>query len=361
MQGGVWCRCADPQDAALVATLEDALAETGGSASLLATGIDGVPNPAGRRDARQLIERHDLGVLVWIGGALDLVILQAARDAGLATILANVDGRALDGLSGFFNRGRLRAALSGVAGAFVAESATGDLLRQAGVPEAAIHSGAALEPPVEVLDYSERDRREIAEALQSRPVWMATGVRAGDVAPLAAAQRQAHRRAHRLLMVACPADPAEGPALGRAFADEAGLLAGRSSDDPIPQEAAGVHVADADGDLGLWLRLASVTFAGGTFDDRDAEDPFRIAALGSGLLHGPRTAPFGDRYARLAQAGATRHVDTWEGLGVAVEDLLATDRVAVMVTAGWDVTSRGAQSALMICETILSRLKERVA
>lgn len=361
MPPGVWFRCAEPSDAALVATIEDGLADAGTDVRVVTTGMEGAPNPSSRREARHLIERQGIRVLVWIGGALDLGYLQAAREAGVAVLLVNLSADALDGLSGFWMRGRLRVVLSGVAGLFVRDRDTAEPFRAAGVPADAIHAGAALEPAVEVLGYTESDRRDIAEALQSRPVWMATGVRMQDVEPLATAQRQATRRAHRLLLVAEPADPAEGPAIARAFTDGAGLLAGCASDDPYPQDAALVHVADAECDLGLWLRLASVTLAGGTFDDAPAVDPFVIAALGSGLLHGPRTEPFADRYARLAQAGATRSVPGWEALGLAVEDLLAADRVAVMVTAGWDVTSRGAQSVQTICETVLASLSKRAA
>ncbi|RYH04018.1 hypothetical protein EU805_01205 [Salipiger sp. IMCC34102] len=353
----LWCRCNAVRDRDLAVTLHDALTDEGDQIDLLVTGDGGTANPTGRRETRQFIAQEHPSALVWLGGPLDLGALQAAAETALPTVLVNMAEDALTPLGGFFQRGRVRTALSSLAGVYTRDSAAAAAFRQAGAVH--VYPAAVLEPSVTVLPYAEADRVEMAEALNSRSVWMACGVRAADVPQLAEAHQQATRRSHRLLLVVEAADPDEGEEIARRFGERF-LQTGRARLDPVPQEAEQVHVADTPGSLGLWLRLASVTLAGGTMAGGVAQDPFEIATLGSGLLHGPRTAPHAARYERLGAAGATRQVADWAELGGAIEDLLAADTVARMVTAGWDVTSRGAQTANAIAALLLDRL-DRVA
>ncbi|MCB5199078.1 hypothetical protein LGQ03_07480 [Loktanella sp. TSTF-M6] len=343
----VWCRCGSPAIATMADTLRSRLADDGDTVRFVLTGDGSIPHPQGKREARAHIDRTRPVALIWMGGTVDLGTLQAAADAQLPVIMVNMNGASIAPLTGFWTRGRTRAVLGRTQLVLAVDKAAERAFVAAGVDRKKVKTDIRLEEPVSVLPYTETDRRSIADALNNRPVWCATRVTMNMVAGLIAAHRHATRRSHRLLLVAEAADPGAGAALARAFGDQR-LLTEQSSVAQIPQEAAQVHIADSDGDLGLWLRLASVTFAGGTFDRSDAQDPFAIATLGSGLIHGPMTEPFAARYARLDAAQATRKIDQWTELGPAVEDLLAADRVARLVAAGWDVTSQGAEAADLI-------------
>ncbi|MBS1302323.1 hypothetical protein [Loktanella sp. SALINAS62] len=341
--------------APLADTLRDLLAADGDAVTLVLTGAMGQAHPIGKRDARSYIDAQRPVLLVWLGGTLDLGTLQAAADAGLPVVMVNMDDSALSPIMGFWSRGRARAILARTRYMLTVNEHAAAAFRAAGVPQARLRAGVRLEEPVSVLPYDEDDRREISDALNNRPVWLATKVTMDMVDSLIAAQRHATRRAHRLLLVVEAAQGLDGQMLVNAFNDQR-LLTDRSSRTRIPQEANQVHVADSDGDLGLWLRLASVTFAGGTFSKVKAQDPFEIATLGSGLVHGPVTNPYGLRYARLDAAGAARPIADWTVLGRTVEDLLAPDRVAKLVTAGWDVASQGAEAA----EIVVSQIRDAV-
>jgi 3-deoxy-D-manno-octulosonic-acid transferase len=100
---------------------------------------------------------------------------------------------------------------------------------------------------------------------------------------------------------------------------------------------------------------------GGTFSEGAgaARSPLEAAALGSAIIHGPRTAPFDAEYARLDDARAARAVLRPTRLGDAVADLMAPDRAAILAHNAWAVTSGGAGAAEAVARAILSELDSR--
>ena len=96
--------------------------------------------------------------------------------------------------------------------------------------------------------------------------------------------------------------------------------------------------------MGLWYRIASVSFVGGILVDVGGHNPFEPALLGSAILHGPHVRNFVDGYRRLARgrrrgAGRAREAELAEAL-VAT---MAPDRAAEMAAAAWAACSEGAE------------------
>ncbi|WP_394151838.1 3-deoxy-D-manno-octulosonic acid transferase [Loktanella salsilacus] len=354
MEAVVWARCATPADAAVIAALDARLKATGEDVGFAITTQD---HPEGRRAVRAHLAKLKPMLLLWIGGPLDTTTLSEAKEAGVPIVVIDLDETALDGIVSRWFPSRSRGILSQLHTVYTREQACADAFIAAGAPADRTFAVGLLEDPPAVLPYIESDRRDLAESLRNRPIWLATQTEAADVTALAAAQRLAARRSHRLMLVAVAARAEDGPALVSQF-EAQGLPASLRSLTSEPEEATQVHVVDTPAELGLWLRLATVAFAGGTLTQRAAQDPFEAAALGSVLIHGQRTAPYTARYDRLARAGATLQVDGEAGLGRAVEALLSADRVAAMAMAGWDVTSRGAEATDRIVTLIRNRLDE---
>ncbi|RVT83180.1 3-deoxy-D-manno-octulosonic acid transferase [Rhodobacteraceae bacterium CCMM004] len=208
-----------------------------------------------------------------------------------------------------------------------------------------------LSPVPRPLGCNEAERAELADLLARRPVWLAAGVAAGEVAAVLAAHRTASQFAHRLLVILVPGEGLDPCDLARRAAAEGWSVARREADED-PEEMVQVMVADAD-ELGLWYRLAPVTFVGGTLvAGARCRDPFEPAALGSAVLHGPETGALTERFGALQAAGGSCRVLDPAALGAAVEDLLAPDRAAVMAHAAWSVTTEGAEAR----ERALSRI-----
>lgn len=196
-------------------------------------------------------------------------------------------------------------------------------------------------PPPPPVAKGEVER--MAAHLASRPVWFAASVPASEIEDVLAAHTLASRLAHRLLLVLEPAECADGAGL-KSRLDLRGWPAVRRAQDARPGDETRVLIADAPEETGLWVRLASITYLGGTLRGGAVGcSPFVPAALGSVVLHGSRHGEAAAALARLQGGDAAWSLDGHDDLGLAVERFLAPDLAAEMAQAGWNVTSRDAE------------------
>ena len=153
---------------------------------------------------------------------------------------------------------------------------------------------------------------------------------------------------HRLLLILCASDSA-----GRGALEAGGWRWCRASDGRTPPTDCQVMLATPPHERGLWLRLAPVTFLGGTLSGLGpVTSPFAPASLGSALVHGPRMRGAGQAIARLHEGRAACRVGDAETLGAEVERLLSPDVAAEMARGGWVVTSAGAEASARLFEIL---------
>ena len=95
--------------------------------------------------------------------------------------------------------------------------------------------------------------------------------------------------------------------------------------------------------MGLWYRIASVSFVGGSLVDVGGHNPFEPALLGSAILFGPHVRNFVDGYRRLSDADAAVLVRSEAELAEALVATMAPDRAAAMAAAAWAACSEGAE------------------
>lgn len=371
----LWAQADGPARLPGLAALADRLARDEGVATLVtlpAAALDALPPSAAL--ARPVLLRACppesagriaafLGhwrpsVLLWAGGALRPGLL-ARTPAPRLLCEGAPDGPLLG--PGRWMPGLARATLPLFGHALVTGEAEADRLSRAGLLDEQVEILPPLDPPAPVLPCNERERRDLAQTIGARPVWLAADLPLSEVAAVIAAHRHALRGAHRLLLIAAPRDAAETPVMARAF-EEAGLRVSLRADGGEPEESAEVYLAEGSGESGLWLRLAPLVFLAGTLPaGPGGRHPFEAAALGSALLHGPVTAPHGVPWMRLDKAGAARLVRNAVELGQAIEGLLAPDRMARMAQGAWDVATQGAATMNRLVELILDRLDARGA
>jgi 3-deoxy-D-manno-octulosonic-acid transferase len=134
-----------------------------------------------------------------------------------------------------------------------------------------------------------------------RPVLLASSHHEDEFAVLSAV-RSLHARPQ---LIIAPRDPGRGPELAARVAEH-GLTATLRSAGQGP--TADVWIADSFGEMGLWYRLCPVTIIGGTFGPTEGHNPWEPAALGSAILHGPRTRNFLPDFNALHAAVAARPV-----------------------------------------------------
>ena len=170
-----------------------------------------------------------------------------------------------------------------------------------------------------------------------------------------AAHRLALKSNPRLLLILAPRHPDRGDSLAEMLQADGWSYARRAAGE-LPDKETQVYLADTMGELGLWYRIAPVSFVGGSLMPIGGHNPFEPAALGSAILHGPYITNFVDIYQRLTDVRAARLVSRGETLAQAVDDLMNPDKAAAMANAAWEVSSVGAvvtdQALDLLLETI---------
>lgn len=295
-------------------------------------------------------------VAVLAGSDLPPALICATSDAGIPLLL--VDARVAGRLA---LSDRLRAGMTGsLLARFTrllaqdAESATG--LRRRGAPAGRIEVAGRIEETTDPLTCNEAEREALARLLHARPVWLAMACPEAEEEAVIAAHAHAMQMAHRMLLILVPADPARGAILAERLSREGWVVARRQAEQE-PETDVQAYVADSEGELGLWYRLAPMTFMGGTLlPGGSGRNPFEPAALGSAILHGPHLAPYPDAYGRLAEARATRCAASPEALTALVGELMAPDRAALLAHNAWAVTSGGAEVTERVMLAILQTM-----
>ncbi|GGL54368.1 3-deoxy-D-manno-octulosonic acid transferase [Wenxinia marina] len=362
----VWIHATTPGRVAAAAVLNARLASAALDASVLVTAPPGpVPAPEGlrleavpqdlRASARAFLDHWRPDLLVWLGGELRPALLSEAGE--VRRILADVRGDEVGVEGGSWLPGLTGALLDGFVRGFAADAGAAARLRRAGMSADRIQVTGPLDAALPALPCSERDRADLAHALGTRPVWLAVGLPPDEVPAVAAAHRAAGGRTHRLLLIAVPRTAEEAEDIAHRLRREGLTVADRAQGEE-PDDTVAAYIAEGPSELGLWYRLAPVTYLGGTLTGGGCRTPYEAAALGSALLHGPDTAPHGAEVARLQARGASRLVADVAGLGRQLEELLSPDRAAALAHAAWDEATRGAEAADRLFGLIRDSLDE---
>ena len=235
------------------------------------------------------------------------------------------------------------------------DDVTAAALRRLGVAPDRLAVTGTLKEGMPPLPCNEVERVRLSRKIGDRPVWAAASTHPGEEEIVAEAHAKASQSVLRLMVILAPRHPERGNEIAATLRARGFNVAQRSAgQDPQPETA--VYLADTLGELGLWYRLAPVSFVGGSLVDRGGHNPFEPAALGSAIIHGPHVRNFADIYARLDAAGAARQVRDATTLITAVTDLSRPDRRAPMAYAAWELSSSGADVTDKALALILDHL-----
>ena len=298
-------------------------------------------------------------ICIWHTGHLRPTLLSTARQDRIPMILVDAAEDALQDSRMPWARRSERAALLGFQKIFAQSANTGRRLARMGVPPDQISVTGSLQEGGAALGYNESDHEHLSEVLVTRPVWLAAMIQPDEFPIVAEAHRQAIRAAHRLMMILVPDRPEHGDGMVASL-DDQGLRYVRWSEGGVPGETTQVLVADTHGEMGLWYRLAPVTFMGSSLTaGHGGRDPYEPAALGSAILYGPNVSHHAGAYARFSRAGAARPVRDAATLSAGVLRMNAPDQAAAMAQAAWEVATEGAEVTDKVLETVEEILDRR--
>jgi 3-deoxy-D-manno-octulosonic-acid transferase len=313
------------------------------------------PPPDTPVDVRAFLDHWRPEVAVFAEGELRPAALHEAAELNIALLMVNartpVFLRERDG----WYPGLMRSALSRFSHIGAVDEAAARAFRKAGATLSAVAVTGRMEEESAILPCLEAERAALARGLAARPVWLAAAVTEAEETAVLAAHRAALQQSHRLLLILMPDDAGRAASLAQRLEEQEGWAVAQRLKDEEPDPGTEVFVVDNPAEYGLWYRLSPVTYLGGSLlGSGPLRSPMEPAALGSAILHGPRTGRFGPMFGRLGAARATRAVASATDLAESLGDLLAPDRAARLAQAAWAVVSDGAD----VTDRLLDRIRK---
>lgn len=304
-------------------------------------------------EARAFLDHWRPEIAVFAGGQLRPAVMHESYERRIPMLVVNGKAPAFLRERDGWYPGLMRSALARFQAIMAVDEAAARAFRKGGAALSAVAVTGRMEEESVVLPALEAERASLALLLAARPVWFAAGVTEAEEPAVLQAHRMALQHSHRLLMILMPDDLTRARPLAQRLEAEGWAVAQRAEEEE-PEADIEIFVADNPAEYGLWYRLAPVTFLGGSLaGSGPTRNPMEAAALGSAILHGPRTGLSGPIFGRLGAARATRAVASATDLGDALGDLLAPDRAARLAQAAWAVASEGAE----VTESILTRIR----
>lgn len=309
------------------------------------------------QDVKAFLKHWKPNVGLWLWGALQPNLILAAHEKGIPLVMADADQ------NGFENRRDrwLPEVARDVIDCFgkvlardeIANARLTKLMRNIAKLELC---GSVLAGGLS-LEYAQSDFDDLSNTLAGRPVWLAACISGNEVQTVLAAHRHALRMSHRLLLVLNPASEEQAEECQTLLTAE-GLRSARWEDGEILDDNCQVLLATAQDELGLWYRIAPLSFLGSSLSSGQyGLNPLQAASLGTAILYGPNVRNHLPSYTRLAAAGAARIVNDASALGAAVARLISPDHAASMAMSGWDVISEGAAVTDRITELMMDMLE----
>ena len=298
---------------------------------------------------------------LWAGGGLMPNLIGAASDARIPMILLDLSESELPDRTSKWLPDVTRSCLNAFDVILVNGKDAAARIRQIGVNRPNVSVFGKLRNSAAPPLCSDDELAEVTNDIASRPVWLAAHVRDDEFEAMLTAHCAALRLIHRLLLIVVTDDTADADTLRQKLRD-AGLRSIDWDTGDMIEENTQVVVSRDQDNLGLWYRLAPLSFVGCSLSPGPGgRSPLEAAALGSAVLYGPHISSHVESYARLAAAGAARNVRDGDSLGSAVIQLIAPDHAAAMALAGWEVVTEGADLTDNLVELIHDALDRREA
>ncbi|MDC0738712.1 3-deoxy-D-manno-octulosonic acid transferase [Cognatishimia sp. SS12] len=232
---------------------------------------------------------------------------------------------------------------------------TAQLIRDILGPDAPVAVIGALKQEVPPPEVNAALLRALQDAIGARPTWAAASTHEGEEDVLTKAHALLQTALPDALMILVPRHPERGPALAAALRAEGRTVALRSDDDALSPEIE-IYIADTLGELGLWYRLAPVSFVAGSLLPIGGHNPFEPALLNSAILHGPHVYNFKDVYRTLGAANGCQMRDTPEHIAAALSALL-TGEAPAMAARAKAALAQGSNATAKSLSAILRMLK----
>ncbi len=170
------------------------------------------------------------------------------------------------------------------------------------------------------LAADDAELARLRDTMGGRALWLAASLHPGEVDAVATAHRTLATTHPGLLTLVVPRHPARGGDIAGLFRS-AGLTVIQRSQGALPDATTDVYVADTLGELGLFYRLVSIAFIGGSLVPHGGQNPLEAARLGCAIVTGPHMHNFAEAAKALSGADAIEQIDGGSSLAAAIDRL----------------------------------------
>ena len=271
-------------------------------------------------------------VALWVESELwpNLLLETAARDIPMVLINARISA---DSHSGWQRaRGLAQRLLSSFSLVLAQGGAETIAMRLRDLGAGTVIVSGNLKTAAAPLPATASELLALQDAIGARPLWLAASTHPGEEAIAAQAHRELAQAFPDVLTIITPRHPQRPPHIAAQLRRDGFTVAQRSAGEPITSDTA-IYLADGTGELGLFYRIATIAFVGGSLIPHGGQNMLEAAQLSCAILHGPHVANFQSVADNLKRAGASRQVADGEALGAAVAELLAEPDLAAKMAA----------------------------
>lgn len=210
----------------------------------------------------------------------NLILGAKAKDVHLALVNARISQRSFEGWR--WARNSARAVLSAFDVCLAQDDLIAARFRALGASDVRVVGSLKEDAPPLAFDGAKL--AELKAATADRPILLAAQTHPGEDETILPAHDVLRRRLPDLLTIIVPRHPARGAEIAQLCATRPNR---RRSQGELPSPGTAVYIADTMGELGLFYRLVSFAFVGGTLVSKGGHNPLEPARLHCAVMAGP--------------------------------------------------------------------------
>lgn len=153
------------------------------------------------------------------------------------------------------------------------------------------------------LPSSPKEMGDLVNTIGQRKLWVAASTHPGEEEIIIEIHQQLKERYTDLLTIIIPRHAKRGKEILALISDQSHAKL-RSSKQMI-DEKTNIYIADTMGELGIFYRLASIVFIGGSLVEHGGQNPLEAARLECAILFGPHMFNFSEVAKELIDAKAS--------------------------------------------------------
>jgi len=162
---------------------------------------------------------------------------------------------------------------------------------------------------------------ELKVSFADRPTWLAASTHPGEEEFIINTHKILSDKLPQLLTIIAPRHPVRGDFIAELAANE-GLTGQLRSRATALRPNTDIYIADTIGELGVFYRIAPVSFIGGSLIPHGGQNILEAAKLGSAVIFGPFTENFNEITCEMVSTAAAVQIDTPAALVDAVYSLI---------------------------------------